>query len=182
MATVQGPLFSVSASGTYAGAITFAKWKGRQYARNRVDPSNPRASDQETSRNRIRGSAVSQHWANITTDIETGQSETDKDRLIGVAPAGQAWNGFLTKSMIGAGAVHWLAAAAAWTALTGPEKAAWEAAAVALGPAFPAVMQTITGGVPTTSLTPGEVFFHYRYGLYIAGLATAPGAVPPTYA
>ena len=46
MARVTGPLFSLEASGTIAKTATFAKWKGRQYVRQRVVPSNPRTAGQ----------------------------------------------------------------------------------------------------------------------------------------
>ena len=46
MATVQGPLMSMEASGTIGKTITFAKWKGRPYVRNRVVPANPKSAGQ----------------------------------------------------------------------------------------------------------------------------------------
>lgn len=46
MALVFGPLMSLDASGTIADAITFSKWKGRNYVRERVIPSNPQSGPQ----------------------------------------------------------------------------------------------------------------------------------------
>lgn len=46
MALVNGPLFSLDASGTVGDAITFSKWKGRPYVRERVIPSNPKSGAQ----------------------------------------------------------------------------------------------------------------------------------------
>lgn len=46
MALVNGPLFSLDASGTIGDAITFSKWKGRPYVRERVIPSNPKTGAQ----------------------------------------------------------------------------------------------------------------------------------------
>jgi len=43
---VAGPLFSMDASGTIGNAVTFSKWKGRPYARQRVIPSNPQTGPQ----------------------------------------------------------------------------------------------------------------------------------------
>jgi len=43
MARVNAPLLSLDASGTIAKAITFSKWKGRNYVRTRVIPANPRS-------------------------------------------------------------------------------------------------------------------------------------------
>jgi hypothetical protein len=44
MARIQGPLHSDGASGTFAGSLTFAAWKGRPYCRERVDPANPKSA------------------------------------------------------------------------------------------------------------------------------------------
>jgi hypothetical protein len=46
MARVQGPLHSDAASGTFNGTITYSTWKGRPYARTRVDPTNPKSAKQ----------------------------------------------------------------------------------------------------------------------------------------
>lgn len=46
MARVNGALFSLSASGSLAGAITYSRWKGIDYARQRVIPANPRTASQ----------------------------------------------------------------------------------------------------------------------------------------
>jgi len=43
MARVSGPLMSMDASGTIAGAVTFSKWKGRPYVRRHTIPKNPQA-------------------------------------------------------------------------------------------------------------------------------------------
>lgn len=39
MAKVTGPLLSLSASGTVADTMTFSRWKGRAYVRQRVIPT-----------------------------------------------------------------------------------------------------------------------------------------------
>lgn len=183
MAKVTGALFSVDASGAFAGKLVFAKWKGRQYVRNLVIPSNPQTTAQQEVRNAIRALAAGQRFANLTALMRSGQTSTDKQLLTAAAPSGQAWNGFLVKSAIGSNMVQYDAASAAWTALAAGEKTAWNSAAAALTPAIPAVAQYDADGAPATSMTAGEVFFHYVYGLYIAGVAaSAPTATPPTYA
>ena len=50
MARVTGPLMSFDASGTVAGAIVFAKWRGRNYVRRHAVPSNPRTPGQIAAR------------------------------------------------------------------------------------------------------------------------------------
>lgn len=183
MAKVTGPLMSMDASGKFAGALVFSKWKGRPTVRQLVTPSNPQSVNQTAQRNMVRVLGAGQHFAQLTAEVQSTETLTDKELLTALAPAGQAWNGFLVKSAIGAGSVNYTAAATAYAALTAPEKAAWVAAAAALTPAILDVAQADPLGVAGTPMSQGEVFFHYVYGLYIAGVnATAPGAVPPTYA
>lgn len=183
MAKVTGPLMSLDASGGFGGALVFGKWKGRNTVRQLVTPSNPQSADQQEARNSVRAVGVAQHWANVTTEKGDSRLSTDKALLIAGAPAGQAWNGFLSKSMIGAGGLNYAAAAAAWTALASGVKTAWDTAADALTPAFPETYQAEAFGVAGTPLTSGQGFFHYQYGLYVAGVASAaPDATPPTYA
>jgi hypothetical protein len=55
MAKVTGPLLSLDASGTVAGAMTFAKWKGRNYIRQRVIPANPQSAAQTGVRSSFAG-------------------------------------------------------------------------------------------------------------------------------
>lgn len=183
MAKVTGPLMSMDASGKFAGTLVFGKWKGRPTVRQLVTPSNPQTLGQTDQRNMVRVLGAAQRFANLTTQIQSTETVTDKQLLTLAAPAGQAWNGYLVKSAIGAGSLNYTAAETAYAALTAPEKAAWDTAAGALVPAIMPVAQTVTGGGAGTPIPAGEVFYHYVYGLYIAGInATAPGAVPPTYA
>lgn len=183
MAKATGPLFSMDASGKFGGALVFGKWKGRNTIRQLVTPANPNSTTQEAARNAVRILGGGQKWTNGTAEIRTGETLTDKVLLTAAAPAGQAWNGFMVKSGIGAGSVNFDAAAAAYAALTAPQKAAWDAGAAALTPAILPVNQTVAGGGAGTPATAGAVFFHACYAMYIAGIyAAAPGAVPPDYA
>lgn len=50
MARVDGPLMSLDASGTIGKALTFSKWKGVNYVRQRVTPYNPQSTGQTTHR------------------------------------------------------------------------------------------------------------------------------------
>lgn len=183
MAKVSGPLMSMDASGAFAGALVFGKWKGRPTVRQLVVPANPQSANQTVARNRMRVVGVSQRQVNLSAQIQSGKTLTDKALLQAAAPAGFAWNGHLADSMIGAGGVTYTAASAAWTALTAPQKTAWDSAASARVPAFAAAAQKVAGGGAGTALTNGNVYFLQQYGLYAAGILTvAPGATPPTYA
>ena len=50
MARLGGPLFSLTAKGTIGKSITYADWKGIQYARTRVIPANPQSVEQTKTR------------------------------------------------------------------------------------------------------------------------------------
>lgn len=63
MVKTYGPMFSLDASGTIANAITFSKWKGRSYARQRVIPSNPKSVLQVSMRAMMK--FLTQEWAGI---------------------------------------------------------------------------------------------------------------------
>ncbi len=60
MATVKGPLFSIGASGTLAGAIVYSTWKGRPYVRQHAIPANPKSVLQVSTRSMMR--FISQAW------------------------------------------------------------------------------------------------------------------------
>lgn len=182
MAKVSGPLMSMDASGGFGGTLVFTKWKGRPVVRQLVTPSNPQSADQTIARNAVRVAGAGQRFANLSLEVRSGETLTDEALIRSVTPGGQAWNGTLVKAMIGAGQISYDAATAAFAALTAPQKTAWTDAAAALTPAIPAVAQATTGGGSGTPMTAGEVFFHYVYGLYVLGVATVPGAVPPVYA
>ena len=50
MAKVRGPILSIGASGSIAKSQVYASWRGVQYARQHVVPSNPRTADQQITR------------------------------------------------------------------------------------------------------------------------------------
>jgi hypothetical protein len=48
---------------------------------------------------------------------------------------------------------------------------------------MPAVAQKVAlTNADGTAIVAGQAWFYYQYGLYILGIASLPGAVPPTYA
>lgn len=182
MAKVSGPMMSMDARGKFGNALVFTAWKGRQVVRKFVVPANPRAQGQEDARNRTRVAGAAQKFANACLLMGDGRTATDLTLLKSAAPSGFSWNGNLVKAMVGAGGLDYTMAQASYAALQVGEKAAWDAAAAALTPAIGQVVQTMAGGVPTTPMTAGEVFYLYQSGLASLGIATTPTATPPTYA
>lgn len=180
-AKVTGPLFSVEASGGYAGVIVFAKWKGRQYVRQLVIPSNPHTTGQEDARNAMRVSGEGQSFCNVNVQVHEDLTLNDKLEIQAIVPSGFAWNGFLVDNMIGSGAVNMTASDAIWAALAGGEQDDWDTAADALTAPILAVAQTVAGGGAGTPKSSGNVFLNYDYGLFAMGLVAIPVAVPPVY-
>jgi hypothetical protein len=183
MAIVTGPLMSMEASGQFGKTLVFGNRLGKNVVRKLVVPSNPRSADQTTARNIQRVAAAGQHWANSTALVLDGESSTDKVLIAALTPSGQRWNSYLVFATIGAGQINYDAAFAIWDALAAGEQTAWDNAAAALTPAFPAVAQKVAvTNADGTPITGGQAFFHYMYALYVLGITTVPTATPPTYA
>lgn len=65
MVKLTAPCMSLGASGSIGGAMTFAAWKGRAYARQLVIPSNPQSALQVAMRAMLK--FISQAWASVGT-------------------------------------------------------------------------------------------------------------------
>jgi len=182
MAKVSGPLMSMQASGKFADTLVFSNRKGANVVRQLVIPANPMSANQEIARNRVRVCGAAQAYCNLEAQFGEARTITDKAGLVAAAPGNQTWNSYLVDLMIGAGNVNYDAAVTAYTALTSGQKTAWDTAAGALTPAILSVAQKVAGGGAGTAVVPGKVWFIYQYGLSVGGLASSPGATPPTYA
>ncbi len=112
MARLTGALFSLAASGTIANTLTFAKWKGIQYARTRVVPANPNTAAQQEVRGvfatltamwtrlpslarepwiaAVRGLALTARNRHIQANVATLQDETDLNNLVMSVSSGAA--------------------------------------------------------------------------------------------
>lgn len=181
MAKVTGPLMSMDASGKFGGAMVFSKWNGRNTVHKLVTPSNPNTSGQIESRNDVRTLGEIQKFVKSTFLKYPGAMKTDLDLLKASTPAGQAWNGYLVRATVGAGALTIRDSDAAFAALTAPQKAAYDDAAADLVPAISDVLQVQPNGAPSTIKTAGNVYFNYLYGRASALKSPLPGAVPPAY-
>jgi len=77
MALVNGPLFSLDASGQIGKALVYSKWKGRNYCREYVQGANPNTLSQRVRRAMM--GFLSKWWA--------GLDQTQKDSWVTAASA-----------------------------------------------------------------------------------------------
>ena len=101
MVKVNGPMFSLDASGTLADAITFSKWKGRPYVRERVIPSNPKSGAQTGRRAMFR--FLTQEWSKLS-DANHATWQDLADQIVAsnfnayLKEGMEYWHNFLTPS------------------------------------------------------------------------------------
>ena len=101
MAVVKGPAMSLDASGSIGGAITFSKWKGRNYVRQLVTPANPKSGGQTGFRASMR--FLSQIWAGLTAGNKATWETRAADMIVSEFNAftsynQKRWRNFLTPS------------------------------------------------------------------------------------
>jgi uncharacterized protein with NRDE domain len=84
MAKVKGPLMSLGASGTIAGAMTFSSWKGIPTARIKSTPTNPNTAGQQAQRTTF-GLAVASWKAQDEADQLTW---TNRAKALGLKMSG----------------------------------------------------------------------------------------------
>jgi len=92
MTKVFGPLMSLDASGTLADAITFSKWRGRNYVRERVIPSNPKSGAQVGRRAMF--AFLTQAW-NALADGAKASWQDLADQIVA-----SRFNGYMRGNMI----------------------------------------------------------------------------------
>jgi len=80
MVRVTGPALSIDASGSVAKTLTFAKWKGRNYARQRVIPDNPKSASQVGVRCML--GFLAALWASLTAGEQASWEEDAEERQI----------------------------------------------------------------------------------------------------
>lgn len=91
MAKVTGPLLSLDASGSIANTMTFSRWKGRNYVRQRVIPTYSNTALQAAIRDLIKDASIA--WksnATVGTVIINAAYKT----AYATAAASQAISGF----------------------------------------------------------------------------------------
>lgn len=129
MAKVTGPLLSLDASGSVAGTMTFSKWKGINYLRQRVIPSNPRTAGQLAVRS-ILGTLAKAAHAVLTSYADTLGigSQFFIDARDG-APSGNSWISWLQKVMYSVFDTN----VTAYAGLSGTIQGYYQASAVGIG-------------------------------------------------
>ena len=144
MVKLSAPMLSLGASGTIANAITFASWKGRAYARERIIPTNPQSALQTSMRSMLR--FLSQAWDAIGT--------TPKASWADLAAAGQysTFNAFIAKNQ------------ARWREFQAPSQT-YPAAETGTLPV--AVLASATGGVRHIDLTFTMTTLNNAWGVMI---------------
>lgn len=118
MAKTQGGLFSVDASGKFAKALVFAKWKGQQYCRQLVTPSNPQTAGQGDAR------IVAGGTGRAAGKVMALKAYDNQLIALGLVPSGQSKQSYLVKYIIDhyfttAGAIDATKYASELAALTG---------------------------------------------------------------
>lgn len=80
MVKVNAPMLSLDASGTIADSMVFSKWKGRNYVRTRVIPSNPRSGKQTGIRAII--AFLTKEWAKIDASSQASWEQLAKQKNV----------------------------------------------------------------------------------------------------
>jgi hypothetical protein len=95
-------MLSLDASGKLGGAVVFSKWKGRNYARALVTPSNPRAGGQVGMRSMLK--FLSQYWALMAAGAKATWNDRADAKVISQFNAFvgynlSRWRNYLTPSI-----------------------------------------------------------------------------------
>lgn len=97
MAKVTAPLFGFGAGGALADSIVFARWKGIDYARKYVVPSNPNTAAQSTQRGYMTAAVAA--WHTVGADALEAADKSAWNRYAGVLGPMSGFNAF-TKEWI----------------------------------------------------------------------------------
>ena len=96
MVKLAGPAMSLAASGTLAGTLTFATWKGRPYARSRVIPSNPKSGGQVGMRSMF--SFLAKEWAGLSAPNKASWEDRASAAAVSTFNAYMSYNQFRARN------------------------------------------------------------------------------------
>ncbi len=118
MAKVNGPLFSVTASGQFGHALTYDK---RGWVRNYVVPANPKTVAQMTVRNIL---------GDIQRELKTLGTKLRGELKLGLE---YRWNSVIIEELMKDDHAKWDALATEYNAFIAGDKTAWATADIATG-------------------------------------------------
>lgn len=98
MVKVNAPALSLDASGSLAGSLVFSKWKGRNYVRSLVRPSNPQSGGQVGVRSMFR--FLTQQWAALTSFDHATWEDRAEDAAISPFNAYVSYNQFRWRNFL----------------------------------------------------------------------------------
>jgi len=181
MVKVNAPAMSLDASGSLAGAIVFSKWKGRNYVRSLVRPSNPKSVLQVAVRAMMK--FLAQNWVNVAGNEKTTWDTLAKATSISAFNAYVSenmtnWRQHLAPSMVTpATRVGTLATVTAFTATGGYRQAALALTVTVGGTNWGAILhRTLTDVAPLTLATVIGVLYACDANIHnYTDTAVAPG-------
>jgi len=156
MVKVSGPAFSLDASGTIGSTLVFSKWKGRNYIRSHVVPSNPKSGGQVGMRAMF--AFLAKAWATLS-DANQATWEDRAAQLIA-----SEFNAFMSYNQF------------RWRNFTAPSKE--DPAAVASTPAVVGAL-SLTLGVRSITVTQAITTANDGWGICIFRSPT--GTFTPTF-
>ena len=182
MPVVTLPLCSMDAVGTIARRHTFYPKAGKTILRQRVIPANPSSPEQVTARAVHSLTTHLIRWAVATSMTSDSQSLTDRKRLQAITPMASRWVNLIYSKALQDSQANVRGALLQWSLMAPADAAAWDAAAVALTPAITGWTPATAPGATPPTFTAGELFFTWRYLLFLLRVAaTPPTNTPPSY-
>ena len=126
MAKVEGPLMSVSATGTFGGVITYVRARGQQVVRRLTIPSNPQTQGQAENRTLIRLTGMIISRVNLNqVGKSDGSTMTPLEYFLSIRVSPNTWNSEFNRRGFPSSGKTLTADLAAWDGLTQTEKDAW---------------------------------------------------------
>lgn len=182
MPVVTMPLCSIDAVGTIARRHTFYPRDGKTILRQCVQGTNPSSTSQVQARAIHSLTTHLIRWAVATATPSDGQPLTDKARIQAITPMARRWVNLVYSKALGDSQANVRGALLQWAMLTPTEQAAWTTAAADLSPSITNWTPNTAPGATPPSFSAGELFFVWRYLLFLLRVSnTPPTGAPPTY-
>lgn len=161
---------SIDASGTFADTLTASKWKGRNYMRQRVIPSNPQTSGQQAVRS-ILGTLAKACHAVLTSYADmVGVGSPFFVAARDGAPSGQSWISWLQKVMY----PLFGARVTAFAGLSGTIQGYYNTTGTAIG------LSSYTDKSGDTHTSGEQLFMLAYFATFYLGITVAGGYLTPT--